>query len=95
MALRAGHWLTAMAVEHLSGYFADSVEMGVGKWSNKLKNLTASQEIRAIEGERERSSSANETTLCSPPCTGNSSLRHHTDNRGADASFGRWARPTS
>lgn len=52
MALKATSWLTAMAVEHLSGYFAESVEEGIGKWSNKLQSVLASPEMKAIEGER-------------------------------------------
>ncbi len=48
---QATSWLTAMAVEHLSGYFAKSVEEGIGKWSKNLHDITASREMKAIEGE--------------------------------------------
>eukprot|EP00903_Cladosiphon_okamuranus_P006311 g6188.t1 len=52
VAFKATSWLTAMAVEHLSGYFAEGVEEGIGKWSKELQNIMASSEMKAIEGMR-------------------------------------------
>lgn len=52
MAELAVTWVTAMAIESLAGYFTNGVEEGVGKWSKNLHDITASRELKAIEGEQ-------------------------------------------
>ena len=55
LALRVGSWATAMAIEYLVKYFSDSigqgVEKGIGKWSKTLKEMIASAEEEAIQGQ--------------------------------------------
>lgn len=50
MAIDAVSWATAMAVEHIASYIADTMETSMVRWKDQMSNLTTSEESKAIEG---------------------------------------------
>lgn len=61
--MRAGAWVTAMAIDSLGNYFTEAmVERGMDKWAATLRHLTSSVELKAVRGKSGRRNSTTSKT---------------------------------
>lgn len=59
LSIRAGAWVTAMAIESLGNFFTEAmIERGMDKWAATLRSLTSSVEVKAVRGKSCRRNSA-------------------------------------